>query len=225
MRPLSIARLNPKSAALGPGCRAIIWTHGCSRQCPGCIAREMNESPPEGSYSPEMLYQWVKSCSGITGITISGGEPFEQDPEALCTFLKMVREDPRRLSILCYTGCELATLQKKKSARAILECIDVLIDGAYLQERNTGLALRGSDNQRIHVLNKNFQEEYRRLETSYQRKIEIALSRDFKLELTGIPPKDFLQNLAKKLDQHGYIFSMNNHLTGIHPSGVDHERS
>ena len=101
----------------------------------------------------------------------------------------------------------------------------MLIDGAYLQERNTGLALRGSDNQRIHVLNKNFQEEYRRLETSYQRKIEIALSRDFKLELTGIPPKDFLQNLAKKLDQHGYIFSMNNHLTGIHPSGVDHERS
>ena len=96
MLPLTIARLKRNSNVLGPGCRAVIWTHGCSKGCPHCIAEEMNAAPPLFEYTASALYDWVKETEGIEGITLSGGEPFEQDIEALESFLHLVKNDPPR---------------------------------------------------------------------------------------------------------------------------------
>ena len=41
-----------------------------------------------------------------------------------------------------------------------LDKIAVLIDGEYIEERNNGAVLRGSDNQQIHILSENLKEKY-----------------------------------------------------------------
>lgn len=213
MSRISIARLKTKSKALGPGCRAVIWTHGCSRHCPQCIAKEMNESAPLFHYSAQELYAWVASCDGIDGITVSGGEPFEQDLRELSMFLNFVKNDPRHLSVICYTGNTIENLKQSKLAQEVLKNIDVLIDGAYIYERNNGHKLRGSDNQRIHILSQLLKDELADVENEYDRPLEIVLDKNLKMELTGIPPQGFLENLEKKLDENGFCIenNLNNH--------------
>ena len=201
---LSIARLNRKSKALGPGSRAVIWTHGCSKQCPYCIAREMNEAPPLCFHSAGSLYEWVASCEGIDGVTLSRGEPFEQDLLELSAFLRLVKEDFRGLSVLCYTGKRLEELLEDASAKAALEWIDVLIDGPYVHELNDGHKWRGSSNQRIHVFNQGLQAEYANVSAEYDRTIEIALNKNLRMEITGIPPRGFLERIHDKLEANGY---------------------
>lgn len=207
MAPLSIARLKRNSSVLGPGCRAVIWTHGCSKNCPHCIAREMNEAPPEFEYEPSVLYEWLKNTEGIEGVTISGGEPFEQDPEALETFLRLVKSDPRRLSVMCYTGKSLEELRGDGKIVHLLEHVDILVDGPYVHQRNDGHKWRGSSNQRIHPLNERYTETVREAENSFDREVEIGLTVDMRFELTGIPKAGFMENLERKLRESGYSLS------------------
>ena len=204
MSLLSIARLNRKSKALGPGNRAVIWTHGCSKRCPHCIAKEMNEAPPLCFHTAGSLYEWVASCDGIEGVTLSGGEPFEQDLSELSSFLRLVKEDSRGLSVLCYTGRRLEELSRDASAKAVLEWIDVLIDGPYIHELNDGHKWRGSSNQGIHVFNDGLQAEFATVSAEYDRTIEIALNENLRMEITGIPPRGFLEKIHEKLEEKGY---------------------
>ena len=56
---------------------------------------------------------------------------------------------------MVYTGYTLAELQGKN-----LDHVAVLIDGEYIEERNNGAILRGSDNQQIHILNERLRDKY-----------------------------------------------------------------
>lgn len=204
MELLTIARLKQNSEVLGPGRRAVIWTFGCSRNCPQCIAREMNNADPQFSLSPDDLYRWILNINNIVGITITGGEPFEQDPKALLAFLKLVKRDPRNLSVMCYTGYLLKDLLNNERTSPLLEYIDLLVDGPYLHELNDGHQWRGSSNQKIHSLNRKYNELADTASNEFNRKIEIELSVDMRLELTGIPNAGFLENLEDSLRKKGY---------------------
>jgi anaerobic ribonucleoside-triphosphate reductase activating protein len=92
---------------------------------------------------------------------VSGGEPFQQ-PEALLDLLQ--RLDGSGLSRLVFTGYTLdellsgdAILSRVDSghvpeARRILDHIDLLICGRYVQAQHVGRGLLGSANQQIHFL-------------------------------------------------------------------------
>ena len=101
---LAVARKSDCCRVLGPGCRAVIWFYGCSKNCEGCIAKTMNNSGIFNEYTPKELYEWVKALKDIEGISISGGEPLEQDLKELIDFLGMVKNDDRKLSIILFTG-------------------------------------------------------------------------------------------------------------------------
>ena len=60
--------------------------------------------------------------------------------------------------ILVYTGCDYDEILLKYPE--IVSQIGVLIDGKYIQERNSGVILRGSDNQRIIILNDQLADKY-----------------------------------------------------------------
>ena len=204
MQPLTIARLKRNSRVLGPGCRAIIWTHGCSKRCPHCIARDIHEAPPQATHTPATLYEWLKGIDGIEGVTLSGGDPFEQNIEALETFLRLVKNDPRQLSVMCYTGKLMAELQNDVRFANILKHIDILVDGPYVHELNDGHRWRGSSNQRIYSLNDKYTNIVHEAENCFDREIEIDLSADMRLQLTGIPHDGFMKDLARKLYERGY---------------------
>ena len=200
---LRYSRRKEHCRVLGPGTRAVVWFHGCSRHCPGCIAREMNDSLEEILLSPAQLFQWIEGIQGIEGVTLSGGEPFEQPPREFIELLKLVKSDPRNLSILVFTGKYYKEIQADNTLSPALEYIDILVDGPFMEAQNDGIGLRGSNNQRILFLT----ERYRPLEKSLslfpRRELELELNLEGELELSGIPKAGFMENFQKALKKEG----------------------
>ena len=155
---MRIGRILAPVHSLGPGERVCLWTKGCSKNCPGCISPELqNASGPEADevMLGNMLGQIAKG-NNCNGLTISGGDPFEQ-PEALLKLLFSVREKGYFEDILVYTGFTSEEIREGAAGEAgkkCLELIDVLIDGRYVKELNTpDCVLRGSSNQKVIFLN------------------------------------------------------------------------
>ncbi len=159
-----IERILCPIVTLGPGKRLVIWTKGCSKKCPGCISPEMAEIGNSRSVEVDVLFKIIKSVhirEGFDGITISGGDPFEQLTELL-GLLERLREITD--DILVYTGFVWEVFSKTLNidVKGTLEkTISVLIDGPYVHEKNRpGLALKGSDNQKIIFFDEGKRETY-----------------------------------------------------------------
>lgn len=152
------ARILYPVKVLGPGDRVGIWLVGCKHGCPECSNPELWEQKDDWKIDVDDL---VKIISDIffarkaDGITITGGDPFEQ-PEALNDLLEKICDLTD--DILVYTGYQYEEISEKYSH--ILNKISVLIDGPYIRERNYGKRLVGSDNQNIIYLNPGVKEEY-----------------------------------------------------------------
>ena len=69
----------------------------------------MNASVDYRTYTVDELLEEVLSIQEIEGITISGGEPFEQNADALFGFLSGIKGS-ERLSVMAYTGYGLSEL-------------------------------------------------------------------------------------------------------------------
>lgn len=159
---MNVARILYPVKVLGPGKRIGIWLCGCNRTCKGCSNPELWQQKREYEVTVDELLDLVKRLSvshHVDGFTISGGEPMLQADElsVLVEHLKAISED-----ILIYTGFQIEELVQKHnpSITTILDSIAVLIDGAYIEELNDDTVLRGSSNQRVHILNPVYQNQY-----------------------------------------------------------------
>lgn len=148
---LRIHAMIPRSNANGPGTRAVLWLQGCPFRCADCFNEEM-KNPLSGRTIPiNILFNWLCSIKGITGITLSGGEPTEQIP-ALLPFLKDVR-NKTSLSTLIFSGRTLEQILKLQGGDTLISLMDVLIDGHYDPEKaNPPSVWPPSSNQRIHFI-------------------------------------------------------------------------
>ncbi len=91
----------------------------------------------------------VRNRVNHDGVTILGGEPFDQ-PGPVAELVSRLKQHDLHITI--YSGYTLDTLIARKDARAdyILTHTDILIDGPFVfQERNNAGEYRGSRNQRI----------------------------------------------------------------------------
>ena len=134
----------------GPGLRFTAFFQGCTHHCPGCHNPET--WPLEGGtpLSPAMLMELAEKNPLCRGITLSGGEPFLQAGQAMEEFLTLAKS--KGYEIACYTGYTWEELmaQGTPAQRRMLEFLDILIDGRFMQEQRTlELTFRGSRNQRI----------------------------------------------------------------------------
>lgn len=134
---------------LGFGRRVGIWTQGCLIRCPGCISRDTWEHEEERLTTVELLATAVSPwLAAADGVTISGGEPFDQS-QALAELIRGVRR-VNSGDILVFSGYAQETLFAEHLG--IVQMIDVLVSDPYRPDSGTKLALRGSDNQRISTL-------------------------------------------------------------------------
>lgn len=145
--------------ALGPGNRIGIWFCGCSHGCKGCSNPELWQRQEKYRITAARLMELVRSVSDaaqVDGFTLTGGDPVEQ-PE-----LAWLLPELRGISwdILLYTGYTLEQLRAMPGASGVLENVSVLIDGEYIEERNNGCPLRGSDNQRVIFLDESLRQSY-----------------------------------------------------------------
>ena len=161
---MNVARVLCPVQVLGPGKRVGIWVAGCSRGCKGCSNPELWAQRPEFEISVDRLAALIGTLTReheIDGFTISGGEPMNQAEELgqLIQHLSAVSHD-----VLVYTGYRIEELRvfHDSAIDSVLNQIAVLIDGEYIEGQNDNSFLRGSSNQRIHILNSAYEERYRR---------------------------------------------------------------
>ncbi len=151
MTGISVGRLWYPVLTLGYGKRLGVWVQGCRRRCRDCISPDMQPFSRNYVLTAEQILDRIPEHAPVDGLTISGGEPFEQ-AEGMLELIELFRgrysED-----ILVYTGYTIEELHHKESDQMeeILKNIAVLVDGQYAAEKNSGIGLRGSDNQRIHI--------------------------------------------------------------------------
>ena len=152
---IAINKAHYPVTVLGPGRRIGLWLQGCRIQCAGCVAQDTWAADPGRVISVARLLTWCKSVTEksaetLEGITISGGEPFDQ-PKALAALLDALhlwrRTSALPLDILCYSGYPLKTLQKRHAA--LLQKLDALIPEPYVDAAPLTQLWRGSANQSL----------------------------------------------------------------------------
>ena len=121
------------SRANGPGIRNTLWVQGCTLNCPGCFNPGTHD-PAGGSQLPiqEVCSRLLDPEFPCDGITISGGEPFQQ-PDALFGLLKLLRAKSAP-PILIFTGYPPEEIMRDPGCRACAELSDALICGPYRQD-------------------------------------------------------------------------------------------
>ena len=145
--------------ANGPGVRVTLFVSGCRNHCEGCFQPETwdfcHGKPFDSTVENEILESLKPDY--IKGLTLLGGDPFEPENQpGLLSLVKKVKEVYPDKNIWCYTGYLFdedicgKMLDRVPETRELLSCIDVLIDGPFIEERkNLKIRFRGSDNQRI----------------------------------------------------------------------------
>lgn len=150
---LNLHKFVPRSRANGPGERAVIWVQGCPRRCPGCFNSDAQKFIPRKVMTVDELEAKILACKGIDGVTFSGGEPFTlTNAESLAELAKRLHE--HGLTVVCYTGylLEEIIVGNRNDWNALLEQVDLLIDGPFIQEQRCAEPYRGSANQKLHFL-------------------------------------------------------------------------
>ena len=150
------ADIKKVDVANGPGVRVSLFVSGCTHRCEECFNPEtwdFNYGVPFGEAEIERILTLL-SPDHIRGLSLLGGEPFEPaNQEAVLELVRRVREKLPQKTIWCYSGYlfeELAAGKVGDHSRALLEGLDVLVDGPFvLAKKDLGLRFRGSSNQRI----------------------------------------------------------------------------
>jgi anaerobic ribonucleoside-triphosphate reductase activating protein len=198
---IGLSRVHYPVHALGPGRRIGIWLQGCSIRCPGCMSLDTwapASVPTTVSVVMALIAPWLIEADGVT---ISGGEPFDQ-PEALSFLLgRLNYEAPG--SILVYSGYPLDRL--KAQHPGILALIDVLVSEPFDARNSVPALLRGSSNQIVTCLTPRGRAMWDEAEASEGRtaSIDAIVENDGELWLVGIPKPGDLARLSAGLARAG----------------------
>ena len=146
---LNLAGVVKESIVDGPGFRYVVFAQGCPHHCEGCHNPETHAFGTGFPATPEKIIEDIERNSLISGITLSGGEPFCQ-PVAFAALAKMAAK--KGISVITYTGFLFEELIKsdEEAVLALLKATDFLVDGPFmLDQKSLLLKFRGSKNQRI----------------------------------------------------------------------------
>ena len=203
---LHIFRRQSPVRVLGPYQRAVLWVQGCHFACPGCLVPESWSQVGGETLSLQVLADWILAQTEIEGITLSGGEPMLQ-ANALSDLITRIRQI-KDLGVVCYTGYRWEYLQQQGSLaqQTLLQQIDLLIDGTYIEAHHDNLLWRGSNNQRLLL----FTKRYQAMLQQYLTQGDLSAGLEFGVDLsgaiyfTGVPAlQDFRQKFAAQLQGQG----------------------
>jgi len=199
---IHLSRLHFPVTTLGPGRRIGIWLQGCSIRCPGCVSVD-TWAPERGRTTVESVLvtiaDWMVQCDGVT---ISGGEPFDQ-PEALVALVVGLNLRAKQ-DVLIYSGYPLEEI-----AHVVDKCqgkIDAVISDPFIAGAPQTRPLRGSDNQRLHLFSAPAREAYARYElpTEEAPRLDIMFDEEGAVWLAGVPRQRDMARLRVAMEEMGH---------------------
>ena len=172
-----------ESEVNGPGVRAVVWVQGCLRECGGCFNTQSWSFEINQLITIDELAKQILSNSNNQGVTFSGGEPFWQAP-ALAELAKKLKA--AGLNAMSFSGFTLNELQGKNAppgAQDLLDQLDILIDGPYVESLaiNSPNSPVSSKNQKVYVFNPDFEDKI----TWASDQMEIHILKDGSRIFTG----------------------------------------
>lgn len=173
-------------SALGPGLRVVLWMAGCRQHCKGCIAPQL-QNPESGKIIA--VDRLLRHILGLTlpldGITVTGGEPFDQ-ALVLAQFLGKLKQERPDWNCLLFSGYTLAALEHTVTMNGLLQFADILVDGPFQDNLAADHPLAGSKNQMVHYLTKRGAGLRRVIENDRADRADLGLGSDRKHMLIGI---------------------------------------
>ena len=156
---MNYAKIKWYDISNGPGVRVSLYVSGCRNHCKNCFNPETWDFNYGEKFTADTEESILKGMDKdyIKGFTLLGGDPFApENAEILAPFMEKMRKRFPKKSLWCFTGYDFeADLLTGKKGDAdtvmrILKCLDVLVDGKFVEElKDLSLLFRGSSNQRI----------------------------------------------------------------------------
>ena len=146
---MRFAQIRKEDISNGPGIRVSLFVQGCNRHCDGCFNPETWDYDKGQIFNRRIqeLFLDLGKEKKITGFSILGGEPLDQD-ERMLELIKKIKERYPDKTIWMWTGHTYEDLADKQME--IVKLIDVLVDGPFIiSQKCPGKRFRGSMNQRI----------------------------------------------------------------------------
>ena len=142
----------------GEGLRTSIYFAGCKHRCKGCHNPQSWDFNSGIDMSIDEIFEDIKKNN--FNVTYSGGDPLYQNLDDLVALSKKIHS--LGLDIWLYTGFTFEELLNDSKYKDILENVDVIVDGPFIEEKkDLSLLFRGSSNQRILKRNNGKFEEFK----------------------------------------------------------------
>lgn len=140
--------------ANGNGVRVSLFVSGCRNHCKGCFQPETWDFDYGMPYTKETQERIIEASSKeyIKGLTLLGGDPFEEENAVeligLCAAFRMRFRHTK--DIWAFSGYTIEEIEDNRIKSNLLKYIDILVDGRFiLEQKDLMLKFRGSRNQRI----------------------------------------------------------------------------
>ena len=144
---LSVISIIEDTMVDGPGFRTAIYCAGCNHHCKGCHNPQSWDFNNGKMMSTEQIMDIIKQ-DPFANVSFSGGDPMYQ-PEGFTELAEAIRTETNK-TIWCWTGFTFEMLMRMPKQRKLLELIDVLVDGPFIEsQKDPDLLFRGSRNQRL----------------------------------------------------------------------------
>lgn len=154
---MNYLKIDPYSISNGSGVRVAVFVSGCRRHCKGCFQPETWDFKAGERFTTRTLEEIIQAIDKpfIQGLTVLGGEPMEPENQgSVLLLVSFVKARLPQKDIWLYSGYGLDEMPQTQFTRPILEAIDVLVDGPFIEEQHDpSLVFKGSKNQKIRVLN------------------------------------------------------------------------
>ncbi len=143
-------KINTADIANGKGVRVSLFVSGCTLRCPGCFNPQAQKFDYGNEYTKrietDLLYALAQPY--ISGLSILGGEPYDQDPDDLLSLVEKMKYLYPNKDIWIWTGHEFEEIRN----HPLTKYIDVAICGRFeVGQRDITFnnRFRGSSNQRV----------------------------------------------------------------------------
>ena len=152
---MNYSALRKADIANGPGFRITLWVTGCMRKCPGCFNEEAQDPDFGKKFDDKVKQKIFKELSDphCSGLSLLGGEPLSKLSDNRKQIIQLCKECKEKFpdkNIWCWSGYLFEEIVDDPSIQEILNYVDVLVDGAFIQEKkDLSTPFRGSTNQRI----------------------------------------------------------------------------